>query len=94
MEDYGFRIYHTLSDLEIAILTKNSFDVVVKSQGLCYYSNNGFDSRLKEKEFLLKVFFEIRMRKLVQIIIGLFYNASSNSCLYLSKMLDLDKNPI
>ena len=64
LEEYGFTLNRRKTTPEKTVLTKDNFDVVIKSDGI-YYSNMGFDYPLKDNDILRKMYFEVRREKLV-----------------------------
>jgi hypothetical protein len=61
---YGFEINKKKNNPDNVVYAKDKFEVAIKSDGVCYYTNMGFDYPLKNEEDLLKIYFEVRREKL------------------------------
>ena len=60
LKDYGFTEHKGKSGNGISIMSKDNFEVAIKEDGTCYYSNMGFDYPLKDTNALRKLFKEVR----------------------------------
>jgi putative heme iron utilization protein len=67
LAEYGFKVNEVKTTKDITVLTRDKFDIVVKSDGSFYYSNMGFDYPLNDLAALRKIYKEVRREDLKPI---------------------------
>ncbi len=62
--EFGFKENKGKSSENCTVMTKDNFDVAIKTDGFCFYSNMGFDYPLKDVTALKKLYKEVRSQEL------------------------------
>jgi hypothetical protein len=65
--EYGFQENKSKSNKVNLIMTKDKFDIVIKTDGTFYYSNMGFDYPIKDLSALRKLYKEVKREDLNSI---------------------------
>ena len=68
LREYGFAADVTKSNVMVEVMTRDGFDILIKENGLFFYSNFGIDYPLKDLTTLRRVFKEVKGKDL--IIVG------------------------
>lgn len=64
LEEYGFIKDDEKSKDGLTIMTRDKIDIVLKSDGMVWYSNMGIDYPLKDLAALRKLYKELRNKEL------------------------------
>ncbi len=67
LREYGFIDNPSKSSTRIKIMTRNDFDISIKTDGI-YYSNLGFDYPLRDTAALRKLYKEVKNEELKLVI--------------------------
>ena len=57
---HDFKLNKTKSKPDCKIYTKDKFDIAIKTDGTCFYTNGGIDYPLSNETELLKMYSELR----------------------------------
>ena len=68
LREYGFADDVAKSNVMVEVMTRDGFDILIKENGLFFYSNFGIDYPLKELTTLRKVFKEGKSKELTAVL--------------------------
>lgn len=68
LREYGFADDVTKSNVMVEVMTRDGFDILIKENGLFFYSNFGIDYPLKDLTTLRKVFKEAKSKELTAVL--------------------------
>jgi len=64
---YGFFDDVTKSNVLVEVMTREGFDILIKENGLFFYTNLGIDYPLKDLTTLRKFFKEVKSKELIPV---------------------------
>lgn len=68
LREYGFADDVAKSNVMVEVMTRDGFDILIKENGLFFYSNFGIDYPLKDLTTLRKVFKEAKSKELTAVL--------------------------